>query len=60
MKLKIKVIIKYRFFNLIDFPVMKFFVEDEAEDEGLVRDFAQILGHVDSDHKVAKKIKIEN
>jgi hypothetical protein len=61
MKLKIKVIIKYRFFYLIDFPVMKFFVEDETEDEGFVRDFAQILGHVDSDHKVpeTKNLKIK-
>jgi hypothetical protein len=36
---------------------MKFFVEDKAEDEGFVRDFAQILGHVDSDHEVPEKKK---
>ncbi len=60
MKLKIKVIIKYRFFYLIDFPVMKLFVEDETEDEGFVRDFAQILGHIDSDHEVPEKKKFEN
>jgi hypothetical protein len=39
---------------------MKLFVEDETEDEGLVRDFAQILGHVDSDHEVPEKKKLKN
>jgi hypothetical protein len=40
---------------------MKLFVEDKAEDEGFVRDFAQILGHIDSDHKVpeTKNLKIK-
>jgi hypothetical protein len=39
---------------------MKFFVEDKAEDEGFVRDFAQILGHIDSDHEVPEKKKLKN
>ena len=34
---------------------MNFLVEYETEDERFVGDFAEVLGHVDSDHEISEK-----